>query len=45
MDHSRDNDFDVISATITNGAPEDTPEVVLQRMRDTNAYWAAKPEK
>jgi hypothetical protein len=44
-DHSVDNNYNVISATITNAAPEDTPEVVLKRMKDTNAYWAKHSDK
>ena len=45
IQHSIDNKFDFISATVTNGAPEDTPEVVLQRMIDTNSYWKAQPDR
>lgn len=37
--HSIDNSYDFISATISNGAPEDTPDAVKERMRDVNAYW------
>jgi membrane dipeptidase len=45
IQHNIDNRYNFISATITNQAPEDTPEVVKQRMRDTNAYWAAQPDR
>lgn len=41
IQHSIDNRYDFISATITNASPEDTPKVVKQRMIDTNAHWAA----
>jgi len=39
IQHSIDNRFNLVSATVTNGAPEDLPEVVQKRMADTNAYW------
>lgn len=39
VQHSIDNNFDFISATISNGPPEDTPQVVEDRMTDVNAYW------
>ena len=45
IQHSIDNRFDFISATVTNGAPEDKPDVVIQRMIDTNAYWKAKSDR
>ena len=45
VQHSIDNNYDFISATITNGAPEDTPDVVMKRMRDVNAYWAKKSDR
>jgi len=45
VQHSIDSQYDVISATISNGPPEDTPEVVLSRMEKVNAYWANQPER
>ena len=45
IQHSIDSDFDLVSATISNGPPEDTPEVVMKRMVDTNAYWARQPDR
>ena len=45
IQHSVDNKFDFISATVTNGAPEDAPEAVLQRMKDVNAYWKKQPDR
>ena len=39
IQHSIDSQFDLISATVTNGAPEDLPDVVEKRMIATNAYW------
>lgn len=45
VQHSIDNQYDVISATISNGPPEDTPEIVMERMANVNAYWAARPER
>jgi hypothetical protein len=43
VQHSIDNQYDVISATLSNGPPEDTPDVVLERMANVNAYWARQP--
>ena len=37
--HSVENRYNFISATISNGPPEDTPEVVLERMKNVNEYW------
>ena len=45
IQHSIDNQFDFISATVTNGAPEDTPDVVEKRMIDTNAYWKERGDR
>jgi membrane dipeptidase len=45
VQHSIDSQFDFLSATISNGPPEDTPEAVLKRMADVNAYWAERPER
>jgi membrane dipeptidase len=45
IQHSIDNDFDFVSATISNGPPEDTPDVVKPRMADVNAYWRNRPER
>lgn len=39
IQHSIDNKFDFISATISNGPPEDTPAVVKERMARVNQYW------
>lgn len=39
IQHSIDNKFNFISATISNGPPEDTPEVVKERMTRVNQYW------
>ncbi|WP_282124437.1 membrane dipeptidase [Algibacter mikhailovii] len=39
VQHSIDNRYDFISATISNGPPEDTPEKVLERMQRVNDYW------
>ncbi len=45
VQHSIDSQYNVISATISNGPPEDTPEVVLERMKNVNTYWAEQPER
>jgi membrane dipeptidase len=45
VQHSIDSQYNVISATISNGPPEDTPEVVLERMTNVNSYWAEQPER
>ncbi len=45
VQHSIDNQYNVLSATISNGPPEDTPEVVMERMEKTNAYWAERPDR
>ena len=45
VQHSIDNQYDVISATISNGPPEDSTEVVMARMSKVNAYWAARPKR
>ena len=44
-EHSVKNNYNVVSATITNAAPEDTPDVVLKRMEETNAYWTKHSDK
>jgi membrane dipeptidase len=44
-DHSVENNYNVISATITNANPEDTTDVVLKRMKETNAYWEKHSDK
>jgi membrane dipeptidase len=44
-DHSREHHYNVISATITNAAPEDTPDVVIERMKMTNAHWGKHSDK
>lgn len=45
IQHSIDSQYNFVSATVSNGAPEDTPDVVKQRMKDTNAYWAAQSDR
>lgn len=45
VQHSIDSQYNVISATISNGPPEDTPGVVLERMKNVNTYWAEQPER
>ncbi|WP_370979333.1 dipeptidase [Agaribacterium sp. ZY112] len=45
MTHSIENNYNVVSATITNAGKPDTPAVVRQRMIDTNKHWADQPEK
>ena len=45
VQHSIDNQYDVISATISNGPPEDTPDVVMARMANVNDYWAEHPDR
>lgn len=44
-DHSVANQFNFISATISNGAPDDTPETTQERMRNTNTHWAENSDK
>jgi len=45
IQHSIDNRFNFISATISNGPPEDSPVVVEKRMKDVNAYWKKHGER
>ena len=45
IQHSIDNRFNLVSATVTNGAPEDLPDVVQKRMADTNAYWKKRSDR
>ena len=45
VQHSIDNQYDVVSATISNGPPEDTPDVVMARMVNVNDYWAERPDR
>lgn len=45
VQHSVDNQYDVLSTTTTNGPPEDTPDVVMERMAGINAYWAERSER
>lgn len=45
VQHSIDNQYEVISATISNGPPEDTPDVVMTRMANVNNYWAERPDR
>ena len=39
IQHSIDNKYTFLSATVTNGKPEDHPDVVEKRMKEVNAYW------
>ena len=39
IQHSIDSQYSFISATISNGPPEDTPDVVMERMARVNDYW------
>jgi membrane dipeptidase len=43
--HSIDNQYNFISATISNGPPEDTPDIVKKRMNYVNAYWKKHSDK
>ena len=43
--HSIENNYDVVSWTVTNAGLPDTPEVVKERMEETNAYWGERSEK
>jgi membrane dipeptidase len=45
VQHSIDSQYDFISATITNGPPEDTPDVVRDRMARVNDYWQQQPDR
>ncbi len=45
IQHSIDNQYSFISATISNGPPEDTPDVVLERMARVNKYWADRGDR
>ncbi|TLU64832.1 hypothetical protein FE810_10250 [Thalassotalea litorea] len=45
IQHSIDNKYTLVSATVSNGKPDDTPEVVKRRMEETNAYWQQQPER
>jgi membrane dipeptidase len=45
IQHSIDNKFNFISATISNGPPEDTPEVVKERMTRVNQYWKDRGDR
>lgn len=45
VQHSIDSQYNVLSATISNGPPEDTPDVVMARMKKVNAYWAERPDR
>lgn len=45
IQHSIDNRYGFVSATVSNGAPEDTPDVVKKRMKDVNAYWKKQPDR
>ncbi|WP_068546417.1 dipeptidase [Thalassotalea crassostreae] len=43
--HSIDNKFNVISATVTNAGKPDTTEVVRERMIATNKHWQENSDK
>lgn len=43
--HSIDNRYTLLSATVSNGKPEDTPDIVAKRMKDTNVYWRAQSDR
>lgn len=45
VQHSIDNQYTFVSATISNGPPEDTPGVVKERMAKVNEYWKQKPDR
>ena len=45
IQHSIDNQFDFVSATISNGPPEDTPEMVIKRMQEVNEYWKKQSDR
>jgi membrane dipeptidase len=45
VQHSIDSEYDFISATISNGPPEDTPDVVAARMEEVNSYWAERADR
>lgn len=40
IQHSIDNKYTLLSATVSNGKPDDTPNTVLKRMEYTNDYWS-----
>ena len=45
IQHSIDSQYSFISATISNGPPEDTPDVVMERMARVNEYWENQPDR
>lgn len=45
IQHSIDNKYNFVSATISNGPPEDTPEKVMERMKKVNAYWKKQKDR
>ncbi len=45
IQHSIDSRYGFISATISNGPPEDTPEVVKERMQRVNDYWKGQSDR
>lgn len=45
IQHSIDSQYNLVSATISNGPPEDTPDVVKERMENVNGYWQNKPDR
>ena len=45
IQHSIDSQYDFVSATISNGAPEDKPDVVEKRMKEVNTYWKKQDDR
>jgi hypothetical protein len=45
IQHSIDSQYSFISATITNGPPEDTSDVVMERMARVNDYWTEHEDR
>ena len=45
IQHSIDNKYTCLSATVTNGKPEDTTDIVEKRMKETNAYWKKQSDR
>ena len=45
IQHSIDNKYGFLSATVTNGKPDDTPDVVRERMLEVNQYWKDQPDR
>ena len=45
IQHSLDNRYTLLSATVTNASPADPTDVVRERMVRVNEYWAAQPDR